>query len=64
MAATWAVRPQTFNTPQLRVQRALVEIATEKSTYGQLGIYGSWSLTRDIDRRFQIQWLVGPELHI
>jgi hypothetical protein len=36
--------------------------ATEKSRFSQLGIYASWSLTKNLDHRFQFQWLAGPEV--
>jgi|GEM_PF-5455837 len=34
----------------------------DKSRISQLGVYGSYSLTKNLDHRLQFQWLFGPEL--
>jgi len=37
-------------------------IGTDKSRISQVGLYSKYTLTKNEDRRLQIQWLVGPEL--
>ncbi|MFD2160893.1 hypothetical protein ACFSJU_00675 [Paradesertivirga mongoliensis] len=37
-------------------------ITTDRSRITQLALYSQYSLTRNINRRFQFQWLAGPEL--
>lgn len=37
-------------------------ITTDRSRIAQLGAYFRYSLTKNPDNRFQIQWLAGPEL--
>lgn len=37
-------------------------IAHDKSRFTQLGLYSRYTLTKDLRRRFQFQWLAGPEL--
>jgi hypothetical protein len=36
-------------------------ILEDKSRMSQLGVYGSWRLTRDENRRLQFGWMLGPE---
>ncbi|HEY1025543.1 MAG TPA: hypothetical protein VGE26_10290 [Sphingobacteriaceae bacterium] len=37
-------------------------ITHDKSSISQLGLYTRFSLTKNLKRRLQFQWLVGPEL--
>lgn len=37
-------------------------ITNDKSSISQLGIYSRFSLTKDLKKVLQFQWLVGPEL--
>lgn len=37
-------------------------LTTDKSKFTQLGLYARYTLTKNMDRRIQFQWLLGPEL--
>jgi hypothetical protein len=37
-------------------------MTTEKSKFTQLGLYGKYTLNKDLQRKLQFQWIVGPEL--
>jgi hypothetical protein len=37
-------------------------ITTDKSRFTQFGLYGKYSLTKDLNKTVQFQWLFGPEV--
>lgn len=53
-----------FSTTKLTtgVTQRIDLMTTEKSKFTQLGLYCKYTLNKDLQRKLQFQWIVGPEL--